>query len=135
MDRLAIPSIVERLEEIPSLVEVFLTEANKANGFAMQGIGPEALELLRRHSWPGNVRELSNVIHRAVVLALGDTIDDLPTTICRRRSVKLPHGLGMTHGRHNDSVSWEGFLSIIHTGRSVSSRSRGSQTLAKDTTI
>jgi DNA-binding NtrC family response regulator len=77
---LKIPPLRQRGEEIEPLALAFLQQANEANGCQVSGISPEALELLRRHSWPGNVRELRNVIHRAVVIALGPQItpEDLP---------------------------------------------------------
>ena len=75
-----IPPLRERLEEIEPLARRFLTEANEANGSALTGFDPDALELLRQYSWPGNVRELRNVVHRAAVMAREQqvVVDDLP---------------------------------------------------------
>ena len=79
-----VPPLRERAEEIEPLALHFLSEANEANGCAVEGLAPAALELLRRHQWPGNVRELRNVMHRAVVMALGPQIEaaDLPDRVC-----------------------------------------------------
>ncbi len=75
-----IPPLRERPEEIEPLAQRFLTEANEANGSALTGIEPDALELLRQYGWPGNVRELRNVVHRAAVMAQEQqvAVDDLP---------------------------------------------------------
>ena len=68
------PSLRERAEDIPLLVE-YLTEryAGKA-GKKITSIEKETLDLLRSYHWPGNVRELQNVIERAVILCEGETL-------------------------------------------------------------
>jgi DNA-binding NtrC family response regulator len=77
---LKVPPLRERPEEVGPLAELFMREANKANGCAISGIGAEAMRLLHHYPWPGNVRELRNAIERAVVIARGDgiTAKDLP---------------------------------------------------------
>lgn len=65
----------DRLGDLPSLVNHFVQQLSQhAGGRKIDGIEPEALELLSRHSWPGNIRELRNVIERAIVLGTGTTI-------------------------------------------------------------
>jgi DNA-binding NtrC family response regulator len=73
-----LPPLRERRDDIPLLVEHFLT--TRPVGRTPMGVDPAALEVLVRYGWPGNVRELANVIERAQILAEGDTIavDDLP---------------------------------------------------------
>jgi DNA-binding NtrC family response regulator len=68
----------ERREDIPALVEHFLT--TRQLGSVRYRIEPDALEALVRHDWPGNVRELANVLERAQILAEDNciTLDDLP---------------------------------------------------------
>jgi two-component system response regulator PilR (NtrC family) len=70
-----VPPLRERIDDIPVLVDYFLTKYNLINNKKIQGISSEALTLLERHSWPGNVRELENVIERAVVLEDGNKIE------------------------------------------------------------
>jgi two-component system NtrC family response regulator len=75
-----VPPLRERREDIPLLVERFLTQfAAEASG-APKRISREAMDLLVRYAYPGNVRELENLVHRAIVLARGPTITtaDLP---------------------------------------------------------
>jgi len=75
---ITLPPLRERREDVPLLVDHFLRRF--ADEGKPRGISREAMDLLLNHDYPGNVRELENLIHRAVVLARGDTITraDLP---------------------------------------------------------
>jgi len=64
-----LPSLRERKEDIPLLIEHFLRIYNDKNGRNLQGFHPRALDAMMRYPWPGNIRELENVLKRAVVLA------------------------------------------------------------------
>lgn len=64
-----IPPLRERKEDIPLLVEHFLSRYRKK-------IKPETLKTLVSYSWPGNIRELKNTIERAVLLSRGDYVDE-----------------------------------------------------------
>jgi len=73
-----IPPLRERgAADIKALAEHFAARYAGETGKPFAAIAPSALALLTRHDWPGNVRELENVIHRAVILAEGDTIKDI----------------------------------------------------------
>ncbi|MFO0553059.1 MAG: sigma-54 dependent transcriptional regulator [Polyangiaceae bacterium] len=73
---LRIPPLRERPEDIPSLAQHFFRQFRDDLGRPeLEGITPEALELLQEHAWPGNTRELENVIERGVLLAVGKWID------------------------------------------------------------
>jgi DNA-binding NtrC family response regulator len=76
-----LPLLRERRQDIPELVEHFLT--TRQIGSTRYRIEPDALEALVRYDWPGNVRELANVLERAQILAEGHviTLDDLPETL------------------------------------------------------
>ena len=78
-----VPTLRERREDIPLLVDHFITMFNRSLGRDVAGIEKRALEALRRHSWPGNVRELSNAIESAFTFGTGDliTIEDLSSAI------------------------------------------------------
>jgi DNA-binding NtrC family response regulator len=65
-----VPSLRDRLEDLPELVELFLADAGK--GYS---ISPDTLEVLRSYDWPGNVRELRNVIAGAVAMADGRVLE------------------------------------------------------------
>jgi DNA-binding NtrC family response regulator len=75
---ISLPPLSERRQDIPELVEHFLT--NRQLGSVRYHVQPEALEALVRYGWPGNIRELANVLERAQILAEDYviTLDDLP---------------------------------------------------------
>jgi two-component system response regulator HydG len=70
-----VPPLRERLEDLPLLVDHFLTMYNTAYGRHVQGITAEALTLLCQHSWPGNIRELEHVIARLVAISRERILD------------------------------------------------------------
>ena len=59
---LHIPPLRERREDIPDLLQAFLTTSCQERGLRLGGVSPEALAILQRHHWPGNIRELHNVV-------------------------------------------------------------------------
>jgi DNA-binding NtrC family response regulator len=63
------PSLRERREDIPALVEHFIRRFNVEEGKRVAGASPETMSLLTAHDWPGNVRQLENAVYRAIVLA------------------------------------------------------------------
>ena len=69
-----IPPLCERPEDIPLLVEHFLSHCNKKLGTNIKGVDPAAMKLLSEYRWPGNVRELENLIERAVILCESERI-------------------------------------------------------------
>ncbi len=68
-----LPSLRERKQDIPALVEHFVEKYRWDKGRAPRQLSPNALGALMAHNWPGNVRELENTIHRALVLTT-DTV-------------------------------------------------------------
>src|SRR5438067_767526 len=81
-----LPPLRQRKEDIPLLVDFFLSRYSEENERPVRRITPEALRPLLTYSWPGNVRELENVIERAVVLSSGIDIGPelLPDQIAGR---------------------------------------------------
>ena len=75
-----IPSLRERKDDIPSLIEYFTELYCKENGREKLEISKEAFDILMKYNYPGNVRELENIIERAVVLTRENliTLSDLP---------------------------------------------------------
>ncbi|HKH44131.1 MAG TPA: sigma 54-interacting transcriptional regulator [Thermoanaerobaculia bacterium] len=69
-----LPPLRERKEDIPYLVEHFLTKISRDLGRPAKDLDEAVLDLFLSYSWPGNVRELEAAIHRACVLAAGDTL-------------------------------------------------------------
>jgi DNA-binding NtrC family response regulator len=69
-----LPLLRERPEDIPLLVEYFVSRFSEEYQTPIRYVADAAMQKLKSHSWPGNVRELENCIRRAVLLALGDVI-------------------------------------------------------------
>jgi transcriptional regulator with GAF, ATPase, and Fis domain len=88
---LTLPSLRERLEDLPRLCEALLGEQAARTGRRGVRVSPEGLAHLRAYAWPGNVRELANVLERATILApgrmLGPEVLDLPAA---PRAVSAP---------------------------------------------
>jgi PAS domain S-box-containing protein len=66
--RIELPPLRRRKEDIPLLVEQFVTRFNRLQQKTVPGITTEALSLLMAHDWPGNIRELENAVERAFIL-------------------------------------------------------------------
>ena len=96
-----LPQLRSRSEEIPQLALHLLERHARRMKLSVEGIEPEAMEMLLAHTWPGNIRELENVLERALVLAEGPkiTVDDLP------ESVRRPAPEGPAVGVDGDDLS------------------------------
>ncbi len=68
-----LPSLRERVDDIPLLVEYFIDRYAKKAGKNFSNITNKTLQLFQAYDWPGNIRELQNVIERAVILCDGET--------------------------------------------------------------
>ena len=62
------PSLRERTEDIPLLVEYFIDRYGRKAGKSFQTVDKRSLDLLQSYPWPGNIRELQNVIERSVIV-------------------------------------------------------------------
>jgi two-component system nitrogen regulation response regulator NtrX len=67
-----VPSLAERREDIPALVEHFMRQVGTQSGIKARRIGDDAMAVLQSHNWPGNIRQLRNNIERLMILARGD---------------------------------------------------------------
>ena len=94
-----VPSLAERREDIPLLVDTFMRNIEAQTGVKRAKIGDEALAVLQSHDWPGNLRQLRNNIERLMILVDGDGGDEvksdmLPTEV----SDMLPKAPGQQDG-------------------------------------
>ncbi len=72
------PSLNDRRDDIPLLVEKFLIDVCADYGIAKKNIEKDAIESLKQHDWTGNIRELRNVVERLVILSgKSITADDI----------------------------------------------------------
>ena len=93
-----LPSLRERISDIPDLAKHFLEEVCDESGKRVRGFADEAMVAMQRYAWPGNVRELQNVVERAVLLGKSDTIglEDLPRAIAAVGPLSIESALGRT---------------------------------------
>ena len=109
----AVPSLRQRLDDIPLLVAHFLSEAATRNGTPVPQVPPNTLTQLTRYHWPGNVRELKNTVERMVITASQGTVgpftpdDPAATPDTPGRHLSLP----ATGGRLRDAME--------HTERTI----------------
>ncbi|MDH4038320.1 MAG: sigma-54 dependent transcriptional regulator [Candidatus Krumholzibacteria bacterium] len=89
---LHIPSLRERREDIPLLVNHFIERFNRELGKQVAPAGPDVMGLLVAYEWPGNVRELRNVIERAMLLEAQDALltSHLPPEIRGKAGGEIP---------------------------------------------
>lgn len=74
------PSLRQRREDIPALVEHFISRFNASEGTKISGVSKKTLNMLTSNDWPGNVRQLENAVFRAVILCEGNELqpEDFP---------------------------------------------------------
>jgi two-component system response regulator AtoC len=85
-----LPPLRERREDIPLLINHFITHYTQKHRLGVKTTSPAALNLLLEYEWQGNVRELENAIERAVILSEGNRIEisSLPLDIRKSKAVE-----------------------------------------------
>ena len=103
-----IPSLRERKEDIPLLIEHFMKKFTTENNRQYLKFSDEALERCMRYEWPGNVRELENAIENAVVLVEGNTIlsQDLPFTIYIKDNLSTDQNFLATEDNYRNKMEF-----------------------------
>ncbi len=89
------PSLRERVEDIPLLVAYLAQRYSGKMGKKISGIDKRTLELFQAYHWPGNVRELQNVVERAVILCEGATLAVDESWLVRASPASAPGGSGL----------------------------------------
>ncbi|WP_336518368.1 sigma-54 dependent transcriptional regulator [Pollutibacter soli] len=74
---LVLPSLRERKDDIPLLVNYFMKQFAKRVGREIQSVTAHAMNQLVNYSWPGNIRELENIMERTILLARGAVIEEV----------------------------------------------------------
>ena len=85
-----LPPLRDRLEDLPVLVQHFITKFARQMGASPSQASNDALAKLREYNWPGNVRELENIIERATILAKGQPLGTPHLDFGRRAHVPTP---------------------------------------------
>lgn len=74
-NRVAVPALVDRLEDIPALVDHFVRRQARQMSKIVDSVSPESMRRLHSYAWPGNIRELRTVLERAIVLSKGSVLE------------------------------------------------------------
>ena len=98
--RIEMPSLRERMDDIPLLMHAFLREFNIENKKDIKGFDKASKSAMIKYSWPGNIRELKNAVESAVVMCTGDEIklEDLPRALraqSEEKTISIPIGITM----------------------------------------
>jgi len=95
-----LPTLRERKEDLPLLVQAFINEFNTRNQRSIAGLDQQAMRMLEQYAWPGNVRELRNVIERATILAPGPFIEvkHLPPVLTQEPPAQHSEQLAISPG-------------------------------------
>ena len=116
---LRLPPLRERLDDLPLLVQAFITEFNRRNQKSIVGVDHQVMKVFEQHSWPGNVRELRNVIERATILAPGPLIETrhLPPTLLNEPAAAQPPQMALAPGTTVEDAERQLIvMTLAHTG-------------------
>jgi DNA-binding NtrC family response regulator len=102
----------ERREDVPDLVNLFISRFTGESGKPVEDITPEAMQILVNYHWPGNVRELQNIVERACALAKGSVLgpSDIHLDVRPAKTANGPGGFlpdGMTLEQWEDEMVQE----------------------------
>jgi formate hydrogenlyase transcriptional activator len=126
-----IPPLRERREDIPLLVDYFVSKTSSRMGRQIYSISDHAMERLVRNPWPGNIRELANFIERAVILTRGDELE-VPTDELAASPEIYPTGPSSFHRAESNAI----ISALKETSGRVSGRGGAAERLGlKRTTL
>ena len=106
--RISLPSLRERIEDIPLLVAYFLQRIEGENGKPIFGVAEKVMKLFQGYNWPGNVRELENCLKNAAVNSQGEPIlpNDLPQALrMSRASARFERNIAAIHSSETLTVA------------------------------
>jgi len=93
-----VPSLAERREDIPELIEFFMDHVSAASGLPRRHIAEDAMAVLQSHDWPGNIRQLRNNVERLLILTAGDPDSEITAELLPAEIGALvpttPNGVG-----------------------------------------
>jgi formate hydrogenlyase transcriptional activator len=113
-----LPPLRERAEDIPLLVRHFVAHHARNVGRRIDAISPHVIETLMRYPWPGNVRELQHVLHRAVILSHGGSLELPPLAV---RTVRPPASRAKTY----DDALREHIVEVLRETNGIVAGPRG----------
>jgi DNA-binding NtrC family response regulator len=74
-NRIAVPPLVDRSEDIPALVDHFVRKHARRLGKIVDSVSPESMQRLQSYKWPGNIRELRTVVERAILVCRSTVLE------------------------------------------------------------
>lgn len=110
-----LPSLVDRKDDLESLINIFIRKFNQAHGKRITGVAADALAVLKRYEWPGNIRELENVIEHMFIMEISNllTLASIPESVLSSTGTVLPeYAKGVDASSANDSDADDIGLSI-----------------------
>ena len=99
---ITLPPLRDRREDIPALVQHFVSIFSRRMGRQIERIPAETMVAFQCHSWPGNIRELQNLVERAVILAQGGV---LPNPLPRQQTPPSVSAFGTTSSQESERAS------------------------------
>ena len=124
---IVMPPLRERREDIPLLVNYFVEQYCRENGFRPKTVAPAAMQRLMNYDWPGNVRELRNFMERLVIMTPGNAIEaaDLPLKLQATPVLTKSFMAGKTLRELRDQIEKEYILACLQsTGWNISQAAR-----------
>ena len=100
-----VPSLAERREDIPSLIDHFMQQIAISSGLPKRKIAMDAMAILQTHDWPGNIRQLRNNVERLMILAGGDANQEVTAEM-------LPQDVGSSAPATPSGAGGERLLSM-----------------------
>lgn len=96
-----VPALAERREDIPDLVNTFVTQISRSTGLPNRTIADDAMAILQAHDWPGNIRQLRNNVERLMILARGGADEEITAALLPNEIGEMlpsaPGGAGSEH--------------------------------------
>ncbi|WP_413292635.1 sigma-54-dependent transcriptional regulator [Bdellovibrio sp. HCB185ZH] len=128
-----LPALQERKDDLEHMINIFIKKFNQAQGKRINGITPDAMAVLKKHSWPGNIRELENVIEHAFVLETSNLISlaSLPEALLIATGTNL---IDLSPFETAQNVASAGIVkaATAHTGLGEDDESAGSDIDSED---
>jgi len=125
--KINLPPLSERREDIPLLVEHFISRLDAIKGKGIKGVSTEVMTLLINYDYPGNIRELENILERAYVLCKGDIIEKkhLPIEFISKNSGNTPLKAELKPIESNEAAVIKEVLQRCNGNRALAARKLG----------